>query len=129
MIHDGVRPFFSSQLLKRLREASTTSDAVIPALRTTDTLIAASNDNESEKTLDRTNIWRAQTPQLFKTALVREALNRARAKEKRFTDDASAVLEMCGVRAKIVEGEDWNIKITTPWDLQLAECLERTLLV
>jgi len=129
LIHDGVRPFFSSDLLKRLTEAANEHKAVIPALKATDTLIVSSKENMTEKVVDRSQVWRVQTPQLFKTSLVREALSKAQESGQQFTDDASAVLTMCGVKAKVIEGEEWNIKITTPWDLQLAECLGRTLLV
>jgi len=129
LIHDGVRPFFSSVLLSRLIEAVKAYDAVIPVLRSSDTLSQVGPEGLIERELDRHQIVRAQTPQAFRYDLLRESLAKAQQQGKKFTDEAGAVLAMSDVHPKIIEGEEWNIKITTPWDLQLAECLGRILLV
>ncbi|MBI3658889.1 2-C-methyl-D-erythritol 4-phosphate cytidylyltransferase [Candidatus Acetothermia bacterium] len=129
LVHDGVRPFFSSVLLSRLIEAVKTYDAVIPVLRSSDTLSQVNQEGLIERELDRHQIVRAQTPQAFRYGLIRESLEKVQRDGKKFTDEAGAVLAMSGVHPKIIEGEEWNIKITTPWDLQLAECLGRILLV
>jgi 2-C-methyl-D-erythritol 4-phosphate cytidylyltransferase len=129
LVHDGVRPFFSSHLLVQLVEAVQSHPAVIPVLPATDTLSQVTSAGMIEQELDRSRVVRAQTPQAFRTGLLRESLEKARSQGKKFTDEAGAVLAMSGVPAKVIEGEEWNIKITTPWDLQLAECLNRTLLV
>lgn len=129
LVHDGVRPFFSSVLLSRLIETVKTYDAVVPVLRSSDTLSQVNQEGLIERELDRHQIVRAQTPQAFRYDLLRESLAKAQQQGKKFTDEAGVVLAMSGRGAKIVEGEEWNFKITTPWDLQFAECLGRILLV
>jgi 2-C-methyl-D-erythritol 4-phosphate cytidylyltransferase len=129
LVHDGVRPFFSDKLLERVIEATKAYGAALPVLPLSDTLFLISADGFIERAFDRRWIVHAQTPQGFERKLLCESLEKAQARGLRFTDEAGAVWAMSGVRAKWIEGEEWNIKITTPWDLQLAECIGRTLRV
>ena len=74
------------------------------------------------KTLDRDRLWAVQTPQVFDIDLLRGALKKAKEDGAAVTDDCSAV-ERLGFSVKIVEGEERNIKITTPLDLKIAEAI------
>ena len=75
-----------------------------------------------EETLDRNTLWTAQTPQAFQYAIIKEAHDKARADGIRGTDDALLV-ERLGYKVDIIEGSRFNIKITTPEDLQLADAI------
>ena len=75
-----------------------------------------------ESTPDRASLYAVQTPQVFDTDLLKAALHKAQAQGTAVTDDCSAV-ENLGMKVKIVEGEERNIKITTPLDLKIAEAI------
>ena len=75
-----------------------------------------------DSTLDRSTIWHAQTPQMFRYGLLKTALRNALDKKIEITDESSAV-EASGYQPKLVEGDARNIKITTPEDIELAEFL------
>lgn len=116
LIHDGARPFVGAGLIDRVLDALEHSDAAIPALPVRDTLKRTREDGGCE-TLDRSDLWRAQTPQGFRFPAILAA-HRA-AIGMTLTDDA-AVAEAAGMAVSIVEGEDRNFKITTPADFQHA---------
>jgi 2-C-methyl-D-erythritol 4-phosphate cytidylyltransferase len=80
------------------------------------------NGGVVSKTPDRATLFAAQTPQVFDFDLLRGALKKAELEEYAVTDDASAV-EYMGMKVKIVEGDERNIKVTTPMDLKIAEML------
>ena len=111
LVHDGARPFVSSEVIERVKNALLEgSDAVVPCVRPKDTI------RTKEKALVRSELYAVQTPQGFK----KEVLERCYAKVKEdnieLTDDASAA-DYCGYRVDIVEGDYANYKITTPDDL------------
>jgi 2-C-methyl-D-erythritol 4-phosphate cytidylyltransferase len=124
LIHDGVRPFVSSEALARCLETAHLHGAGILAVPVRDTLKVADEDGCIAKTLDRAGIWQAQTPQGFRLGLIREAHRRAREDGVCGTDDAQLV-ERLERRVMIVAGKRINIKITTPEDLSLAEAIWR----
>ena len=122
-IHDGARPLATPELIARCITAARQVDAAIAAAPSTDTLKRVA-DGRIVETLDRREVWRAQTPQVFKTELILEAYERAQADGFEATDDA-ALVERLGVRPAVVESDWTNLKITVPADLLVAEALLR----
>ena len=115
-IHDGVRPFVSLDVIKRCYEEAREKKAVIPVMPVTDTL----RDVMQGKNVYRENYKIVQTPQTFDIQLLKKA-NRQPYSEA-FTDDAS-VVEAIGQEVTMVEGNRENIKITTPFDLKIADVI------
>ncbi len=116
LIHDGVRPFVSKRIINGILEKLETHPAVIPAVAVEDTLKKYS-DGKIEWTLERENLWRAQTPQGF---IYEDILNSHIAfKGLHFTDD-SALNEYAGIPVAIVPGSQNNFKITTEEDYERA---------
>jgi 2-C-methyl-D-erythritol 4-phosphate cytidylyltransferase len=122
LIHDAVRPFVTSSLIERLLNGIANFDGVIPGIKVKDTLKEADENGVVLHTLNRNKIFAIQTPQAFKTQILAESYSKAINEGKIFTDD-SGVAEFAGFRIKIVEGEEINIKITTPLDFAFAEFL------
>lgn len=122
-VHDGVRPFFSLKLLEAVFEAALSHRAAIPAIAVGETVKSADAEGFAAADLNRERLYLAQTPQCFERSLLERSLEAAHKQKRYFTDEAGVVCAMSGVRAKIVPGEAQNIKITTPWDLKLAEAL------
>jgi len=122
-VHDGARPFVSLQLLEAVFEAARTHRAALPTLPIQETVKSVDSERLIAGEVSREMLSFAQTPQCFERELLQRSLEAAHQQKRYFTDEAGAVLAMSGVRAKIVPGEGQNIKITTPWDLQLAEAL------
>ncbi len=118
LVHDGARPFITTKIIESCAQAARKSGAAIAAIPVPDTLKRCNRDNEISETIDRTGVWRAQTPQAAKVSLLQEAYGRIG--ENEVTDEAS-ILEMTGIPVQIVEGSETNIKITHPDDLFIAE--------
>ena len=121
LIHDGVRPLVSHDLISRVIQAVKQSGAAIPVIPIEDTVKLIQGDKILE-TLDRTKIRRVQTPQGFSYQVLKMALSRARDEEYYGTDEA-ALVERMGGEVFLVDGDPKNIKITTPEDLRIAEAL------
>ncbi len=119
MIHDGARPFPGSQLIDRVLDALDQAPAAIPALPLGDTIKRVENGVIRE-TIDRSQLWRAQTPQGFHFGPILAA-HRA-ATGRMLTDDA-AVAEAAGIAPVVVGGSEDNLKVTTANDLAAAERL------
>ena len=120
-IQDGARPLITWQVIDRVVRAAHTYGAAIPCIPVKDT-IKVGNGGVVENTPDRATLFAAQTPQVFDFDLLRGALKKAELEDYAVTDDASAV-EYMGMKVKIVEGDERNIKVTTPMDLKIAEML------
>ncbi len=118
-VHDAVRPFFRIDTLGLLIDAAERHGAALPALPITDT-IHATRDGRLSATVDRSNLVAAQTPQCFRFAILREALARAEREKFDATDEAGLATHY-GYEVHIVPGDPFNIKITRPEDLALAE--------
>lgn len=120
LVHDAARPGLNAALLDRLLD-ELQGDPVggLLAIPLADTLKRADAENRVEKTEPRENLWRAQTPQMFRYGMLREALQAAGDQP---TDEAQAI-EAMGYRAKLVQGELRNLKITYPQDLAIAEAI------
>jgi 2-C-methyl-D-erythritol 4-phosphate cytidylyltransferase len=119
LIHDGVRPLVDKPLIRRVIEAAAASGAAVPVIPQEDTLKEVEG-GIVRATLDRTQVFRSQTPQGFQYALLRQALEEAEKIEYSGTDEA-VLLERMGLEVAAVPGARSNIKITTPEDLKIAE--------
>ena len=117
-VHDGVRPFPSTEVIKNCYETARTKKAVIPVIPVVETVRHL--EGEKSVTVPRGDYRLVQTPQTFDIQLLKAA-NRQPYNDG-FTDDAS-VVESFGYEITLVEGNRENIKITTPYDLKIAEVL------
>ena len=120
-IHDGARPLISWEVIDRTVRAAHSYGAAAPAIPVKDT-IKVVKGGIVKGTPDRSQLNAVQTPQVFDIDLLRGALAKAQRDGATITDDCSAVENM-GMFVKIVEGEERNIKVTTPMDLKIAEML------
>ena len=120
-IQDGARPFVTWQLIDRVVRAAHSFGAAAPAIPVKDT-IKEVGGGVVKQTPDRSTLFAVQTPQVFDFDLLRAALKKAEQENAQVTDDCSAV-ERMGMSVKIVEGDERNIKVTTPLDLKIAELL------
>lgn len=118
-VHDGVRPFVSTDVIQRCYDTARTAKAVIPVAPVVETLRHIHADGSGENVL-RSNYRLVQTPQTFDIQLLKQA-NKQPYSES-FTDDAS-VVEGIGQQVTMVDGNRENIKITTPFDLIIAKSL------
>ena len=120
-VQDGARPLITGQVIDRTVRAAHTYGAAAPAVPVKDTIKVAQGGLITE-TPDRSTLRAVQTPQVFDVDLLRGALKKAKEDAVAVTDDCSAV-ERMGMSVKIVEGDERNIKVTTPMDLKIAEIL------
>lgn len=122
LIHDGARPFVDFGIINRVINRAEKGDGAVPALPVTDTIKTVVKTPEGtlkiEKTVDRSALWRVQTPQAFPFKDILNAHEKAKGRE--LTDDA-AVAEEAGLSVILVKGTEENIKITTSDDLTRAE--------
>jgi 2-C-methyl-D-erythritol 4-phosphate cytidylyltransferase len=121
LIHDGVRPFVTATLIGRVINGTKEADGCIPVLPVIDTIKIAEN-GFIKKTVPREYLFAVQTPQAFRMEKIFNAHNKAIGREYIPTDD-SILIEESGGTVKIVEGEHFNIKITLPEDMILAEAI------
>ena len=117
-VHDGVRPFVSQEVIARCYDEALSLKAVIPVVGVVETVRHLTE--EGSETVPRDQYKLVQTPQVFDVALLRRAYEQTYT--DMFTDDAS-VVEALGEKVYLVEGNRENIKLTTPFDLKLAELL------
>ena len=120
-IHDGARPLITDAVIDRTVRAAHTYGAAAPGIPVKDT-IKIVNGGVVTTTPDRSKLFAIQTPQVFDKSLLKAALKKARKERAAITDDCSAV-ELLGMSVKIVEGDERNLKVTTPMDLKVAEML------
>ena len=128
LIHDGARCLATPELLERcadaLRRALAAGEAVIAATPVTDTIKQVDSAWRITATPDRSRLWGAQTPQGFPVNMLRQAHGRALAEGWSVTDDA-ALFERLGLPVRVLEAPPSNIKLTTPFDLIVAEAVLR----
>ena len=124
IVHDGVRPFATASMIRESIRVASASGAAIVAIPVKDTLKSVSKEGRIERTVDRNGLWQAQTPQTFQRELLHRAYDKAMMENFYGTDDASLV-ERLGETVCVVRGSEFNIKITTPRDLVLAEGILR----
>lgn len=118
-VHDGVRPFVAREVIASCYDAAVEKEAVIPVTEVVETLRLLTGEEES-KTVPRSAYRLVQTPQVFTVSLLKQAYEQAYTPD--FTDDAS-VVEAWGHAVFLVPGNRENIKLTTPFDLKVAEAL------
>ena len=118
LVHDGVRPFIETKRITHLLKVCKEYDAAVLAVQPKDTIRRSTGGGFFDQTLDRTALWLIQTPQAFRAKLLVKAFEKAK-KDKFYSTDEAALVERLGVKARIVEGNYDNIKITTPEDLEL----------
>ena len=118
-VQDGARPLITHAVIDRTVRAAHSYGAAAPAIPVKDTIKVVTGGVVKE-TPDRAALKAVQTPQVFDFDLLRGALKKAKEEGTAVTDDCSAV-ELMGMSVKIVEGDERNIKVTTPIDLKIAE--------
>lgn len=123
LIHDGVRPVIAEKAIEQIIQTAKNHRAVVTGLRARETVKEVDNNLEVVSTYDRKRVWLIQTPQVFYREDILAAHQKALQEGwDEVTDDAS-LIEKLGIRVKVVEGSEKNIKITTPNDLKLARFL------
>lgn len=120
-IHDGTRPLAPQQVLEEVVERAAETGAAAPAIPVTDTVKRA-REGLIEETVDRSELWTVQTPQVFEAGLIRAAVEKAAVDGESLTDECGAV-ERLGMKVSLTTGSKENIKITTPFDLILGEAI------
>jgi len=122
MVHDGVRPFVSQEILEKSIYETLNCEATVVAVPVKDTIKIVSEQGEVLETIDRSKVRVIQTPQTFTHDILKRAYEKAIKDGFYGTDDASLV-EKLGIKIKIIPGFYENIKITTPEDLTLGEAI------
>lgn len=118
LIHDGARPLIRKDTIAYVLEAVLDKDAVTVMTKTTDTIKEVDSTGRIIRTIDRSKLYNTQTPQAFKTSIIKDAHEKL--KEGNFTDDCS-MLEELNIPVYIVNGSYTNIKITIKSDLDFAK--------
>ncbi len=124
LIHDGARCLATPQLLDRCATVLLDCPGLIAAVPVKDTIKVVNETGIIQDTPDRRQLWAAQTPQGFDVQLLKQCHEQGRSLGWEVTDDA-ALFERCGLPVRIVEGEETNLKVTTPVDLAIAEFILR----
>jgi 2-C-methyl-D-erythritol 4-phosphate cytidylyltransferase len=127
LVHDGVRPFVSEELIRRVAAVAEADGSVAVGVRVKDSVKEVNSAGWVIKTVTREGLWLTQTPQAFRKPLILAAYERAAADGFCGTDDASLV-ERMGVPVRMIPGDYDNIKVTTPEDLTLGEAIIRRFL-
>ena len=121
VVHDGVRPFTTAEMIKETVEAAAQHGAAITAIPVSDT-VKQVVEGFVERTVPREGLWRVQTPQAFQCGLLQKAFAKAR-EDSYYGTDEGGLVEYLGKQVKIVSGSELNIKITRKEDLILGESL------
>ncbi len=121
-IHDGARPFITPDVVETLIDVATRVGAAAVTVPSKDTLKEVDGQGRIVGTLDRSRIWRVQTPQMFHRTRLEEAMAQAAAEGLDFTDE-SQLMERLGYPVQVVTGLDTNLKLTTPEDIRLAQAI------
>ncbi len=124
LIHDGARCLATPELFDRCSETLKTCPGLIAAIPVKDTIKIVDAQGFISDTPDRSNLWAAQTPQGFDVELLKRCHAQGKELGWQVTDDA-ALFEKCQLPVKIVQGEETNLKVTTPVDLAIAESILR----
>jgi len=121
-VHDAVRPFIAKNLIQKCLMQALRNKAAIIAVPVKDTIKRVNSELEIIETPKRSDLWQAQTPQIFERSLLIRAYEQANSANKMGTDDASLV-EAAGGAVKVVKGSFDNFKLTYPLDFRIAELL------
>lgn len=123
-IHDAARPLASANLMLKCFESCVKNGSAIAAKRITDTIKSANPEKKVTATIDRSNLWAIETPQIFKLQEILSAYTFLKTKGLSVTDDAGA-MECSGKEVFLYENSEYNQKITYPWDLPLADFIHK----
>lgn len=127
LIHDGARPLINNEIIERSIEGTIKSDACVVGVPVKDTIKRANKEGYIIDTPNRSELWITQTPQSFKTDLVKMAYKKMKEELEKgnttlnITDDAMVVKEFTTNQVRFVQGDYKNIKVTTPEDIDIAE--------
>ena len=127
LIHDGARPLINNEIIERSIEGTIKSDACVVGVPVKDTIKRANKEGYIIDTPNRSELWITQTPQSFKTDLVKMAHKKMKEELEKgnttlnITDDAMVVEEFTTNQVRFVQGDYKNIKVTTPEDIDIAE--------
>lgn len=127
LIHDGARPLINNEIIERSIEGTIKSDACVVGVPVKDTIKRANKEGYIIDTPNRSELWITQTPQSFKTDLVKMAYKKMKEELEKgnttlnITDDAMVVEEFTTNHVRFVQGDYKNIKVTTPEDIDIAE--------
>ena len=127
LIHDGARPLINNEIIERSIEGTIKSDACVVGVPVKDTIKRANKEGYIIDTPNRSELWITQTPQSFKTDLVKMAYKKMKEEIEKgnttlnITDDAMVVEEFTTNQVRFVQGDYKNIKVTTPEDIDIAE--------
>ncbi|MEQ2610582.1 2-C-methyl-D-erythritol 4-phosphate cytidylyltransferase [Eubacterium ventriosum] len=127
LIHDGARPLINNEIIERSIEGTIKSDACVVGVPVKDTIKRADKEGYIIDTPNRSELWITQTPQSFKTDLVKMAYKKMKEELEKgnttlnITDDAMVVEEFTTNQVRFVQGDYKNIKVTTPEDIDIAE--------
>ena len=127
LIHDGARPLINNEIIERSIEGTIKSDACVVGVPVKDTIKRANKEGYFIDTPNRSELWITQTPQSFKTDLVKMAYKKMKEELEKgnttlnITDDAMVVEEFTTNQVRFVQGDYKNIKVTTPEDIDIAE--------
>lgn len=127
LIHDGARPLINNEIIERSIEGTIKSDACVVGVPVKDTIKRANKEGYIMDTPNRSELWITQTPQSFKTDLVKMAYKKMKEGLEKgnttlnITDDAMVVEEFTTNQVRFVQGDYKNIKVTTPEDIDIAE--------
>ncbi len=122
LVHDGVRPFLSKRMIQETVHVAEKFGAAITAISVHDTIKQVDAAGLVQRTVERNGLWRVQTPQAFRYDLLGEAFRKAQA-DSFYGTDEGALVEYLGREVRVVEGSEWNLKITRPEDLVLGESI------
>lgn len=123
LVHDGVRPLVTAELIERVIRAAQRYRAVIPGIPVKDTLKKIDSQGRVLKTVNIRALWAIQTPQIFRREDIQVAHKKAVQKGWEGVTDDAFLIEKTGIPVEVIEGEETNIKITTVKDLELARLL------
>lgn len=124
LIHDGVRPFISQKLINSCIETAYEHGACVPVIDLVDTVKHVTKESFVKKTIDRSKYKAVQTPQAFDYEIIKKCYDMALEEKIKVTDDSS-LAEHYGYKVKAIQGLQKNIKITTQFDLRVAELIAR----
>jgi 2-C-methyl-D-erythritol 4-phosphate cytidylyltransferase len=119
-IHDGARPLTTPGVIRRCLALAREKGAACVAAPIPDTVKRASEDGMVVESVERAGLWAMQTPQVFSTPIILQAYAAIISSGEHVTDEVSAVQRM-GVNIALLRNDEWNLKITIPRDLELAE--------
>ncbi len=121
IIHDAARPFVKPEFIDKIISEANAKKCVISALPSKDTLKIGDN-GVVKNTISRSSIWRAQTPQAFRYEILKDCYEKVALEGSVFTDEAQ-IAEHAGYKIHIIEGSEYNFKVTYPEDMKLAELM------